>query len=985
MQIKDNYLNQAPVVYLLLIGVLFPFFSYAQLSKQHYIPPVPEIVFESAHLYISTPYENVQFTIKPIGQPSSSWVVGNLSNTNSYKMQVAISEIGANPWDFDPDHVFADKGFEVFANRDVYVSLRLRSENHAGSLVSKGVDGLGKSFRVGGMERQGENDFSFFYLMATKNNTIVNFNFDPALETFQSQAKLPETIVLDKNETYIAVFNGINNDLFIGTLIESKNNDIVVSSGSIVGSFSNEIIDSPYFFSGEEEIGYLSGSDMGIDQLISLSPIVDATEYLLIKGDSFNSIENALIIANEDNTLVFLNNNTVPISLNAGEHVFVEGNGFTNNPNTAIDYLHIQSTKNIYVFQGTGKKGNATGNPGGQQVHFYGANQGMFFVPPLSCTSVGDVESIARINEVDESSSFSGSLFILSSYASSVQVNEQDILSLNNVVFERGPIQTSTADYQIHRIDALVGDVSIVGSEELYVSYYNVNATATSGAFYSGFNLEPKIYPNLNLNNLGNCVDSSGQANVVLQLPNAEYYDFIKWQKQKDDGTWYNIFTGPTSDGSDYTPSSFGSYRVEVTIDCLSPNSIVYSSAIDVSICPNDSDKDGAVDNIDLDNDNDGVYDKIESLGNFDIDLTTNPPILLIDNPIPYDPPTLSKVITVGNGTFTPFNDGRFTSFLPPKQSNDDAIYFELSPIIPKSLQLSFGFANNQAPPDEENTYYTIRSVDPSESITLLDPDSEIEILIDDTYVVGIEQYSSSKIIFRFSSNAVGVPTSFQFFASKSSGLVFTHHNDSTIDSVFEGHIKVLNLDSFSDGDGLADAFDLDSDDDGCFDVIEAGYLDPDKDGKLKQAPLTIDDNTVSNRGLVIGHDYDSLPNDIDNNSVYDFQEPQSPAEISLNGDPVSIQVCEGEDAIFSVDTYTADAIFQWLINDDPINDGSNFSGTNTNSLTVTTNYELNGAEVKVLISRPTYACPVQSVDGVILTVDQSPETPTLEPIYTYC
>ena len=241
MQIKDNFLNQTPILYLVLIGLLFPFFSYAQLSKQHYIPPVPDLIFDSAHLYISTPHENVQFTIKPMGQPSSSWIVGTLSNTNSFKIEVAISEIGAKSWEFDPDHVFANKGFEVFANREVYVSLRLRANNHAGSLVSKGVDGLGKSFRVGGMERQGEDDYSFFSLMATKNNTIVNLSFDPALRTYISQNELPQTIVLDKNETYIAVFNGTHNDLFIGTHIESQNNDIVVNSGSILGSFSNEL------------------------------------------------------------------------------------------------------------------------------------------------------------------------------------------------------------------------------------------------------------------------------------------------------------------------------------------------------------------------------------------------------------------------------------------------------------------------------------------------------------------------------------------------------------------------------------------------------------------------------------------------------------------------------------------------------------------------------------------------------------------------
>ena len=97
------------------------------------------------------------------------------------------------------------------------------------------------------------------------------------------------------------------------------------------------------------------------------------------------------------------------------------------------------------------------------------------------------------------------------------------------------------------------------------------------------------------------------------------------------------------------------------------------------------------------------------------------------------------------------------------------------------------------------------------------------------------------------------------------------------------------------------------------------------------------------------------------------------------------MQVCEGEVATFSVDTPTADAIFQWVIDGAPIVDNATFSGTNTNSLTVTTDYGLNGAEVQVLISRPTYACPVGSIGGVVLTVSQIPDAPTLEPIYTYC
>ena len=61
--------------------------------------------------------------------------------------------------------------------------------------------------------------------------------------------------------------------------------------------------------------------------------------------------------------------------------------------------------------------------------------------------------------------------------------------------------------------------------------------------------------------------------------------------------------------------------------------------------------------------------------------------------------------------------------------------------------------------------------------------------------------------------------------------------------------VNIKNLSSFSDDDDFADSFDADSDGDGCSDVVEAG-LDPDSDGKVGTAPLTYDDNTVTNRGL---------------------------------------------------------------------------------------------------------------------------------------
>ena len=138
MQRKDNKFNITSFNYCVLVSVLIPFVAFGQLSKQHYLPPVPQYVYETAHLYISTPYDEVQFTIKPIGQPPSSWITSTVSNTNSYKIRLEYNQIGANPTEFNSSKIFENKGYEIIANREIYVSLRLKSTNHAGSLVSKG-------------------------------------------------------------------------------------------------------------------------------------------------------------------------------------------------------------------------------------------------------------------------------------------------------------------------------------------------------------------------------------------------------------------------------------------------------------------------------------------------------------------------------------------------------------------------------------------------------------------------------------------------------------------------------------------------------------------------------------------------------------------------------------------------------------------------------------------------------------------------------
>ena len=231
--------------------------------------------------------------------------------------------------------------------------------------------------------------------------------------------------------------------------------------------------------------------------------------------------------------------------------------------------MHIKSNNNIYVFQGTGEKYTQTQ----QGRHNYSANQSMFFVPPLNCASTGDVESIAKIEQVDDNTVFFGSLMVLSKAESDVTVNGQDINTLSSARIDV-PID-GVNQYQINRLDNLSGDVAVVGSDELYVSYYNVNQAASSGAFYSGFTLFPKIFPELTISQYGRCVNEDGTSNVVLKIPNPDGYDSIVWQKY-DGSNWVDL-QQQIGDGSEFTPTEIGDYRAVVDIQCLSPENILFS------------------------------------------------------------------------------------------------------------------------------------------------------------------------------------------------------------------------------------------------------------------------------------------------------------------------------------------------------------------------------------------------------------------------
>ena len=988
--------NTVPICFIAFV-LCMPTSLFGQLSKVHYIPPLPyfdtaanDDYFKSVYIYVSTPEPVANFSIRPLGSPASSWISASVTNNSSYSSALDRNIIGAIANDVTAQHIFENKGYKIVSDKEIYVSVRVRHDYHAGAIVSKGLDGLGTRFRVAGMERTTNNDMSFFSVVSTQNNNTISFEANGAPLT-SLNAALPTSVQLNKDEVFIASFYGNDVVANIGTLITSTK-EIVVNTGSLYGSFSNEIIDSPPL-TPQDEKNYFTGGDMGMDQLVSINPTVDATSYIIVKGDSFNSIENALIIADEDGTTIEINGNPYndPESgkntLNAGEHFFVEGTSYS--ATSPLQYMYITSNKNIYLFQGTGDK--FTQLNGRNNRHSYSANQGMFFVPPLNCASTGDVESIAQIDEVDGGSvssggAFAGSAFVLSKAGSTVTLNGAPIGPQAAAEIDI-PIEGVDA-YTIHRVNDITGDIAVVGSDELYVSYFNVNSAATSGAFYSGFTLEPKISPELTVGTLGSCLFEDGSSNVVFNIPNSAYdgFDEFKWQKKNiTTKLWENIFNSPTlKDPRNYTPKTTGQYRAAAVINCL-PNPARFSEPLVLGYCPADFDKDGVIDNLDEDNDNDGIHNSLESYGNIPVDFRDiNSPLIPV--PSGAEKTVITSVVDKKSATITGDATGQISTSFNPGTSDEASLAYRFDNHV--TLRITYAAASQHNISDKEA--FTLQSINENAPVTMLNPSGEllIDTNLDGIYESDVLEYSASSIQFSFNPS-VAYDGGYDFSFNKSSdtpadGIRFLHNvSNNTNTSTFNGYVELINYKKDSDGDGINDALSLDSDGDGCPDYIEAGFTDENNPVKFGSAVLSVESGTIRDDGTVAAHDYALPIGDYDSNGIYDFQEPGLIP--SFSSQPMATTVTEGSTASFTIDVANANS-FQWLMDGAPITNNATFNvSTDGKTLSVnTSDTSLDGKKFSILVKGESYLCTTSSSEA-LLNVLAIPSIPILNRVYSFC
>ena len=830
---------------------IFTFFyfnkSHAQLSKKHFIPPLTYAETgnanpENQYFYISTPSnKNVNYTIKQIGSPSNN-LTGIVTSTSPKEIPIGNGDSQLFVDSRQTSVVHNNKGYIIEANDVIYVSIRVLAGGgaQAGALVSKGASALGTTFRAGMFTNANAqtNYLNFISVMATEDNTKITFDDLPIgmiIKNYNSNSPITtskiENILLNEGESYVLATNSadneINKDGLIGTLITTDDDEkpIVVNTGSANGSFHDN-----------------TGRDYGIDQIVGADKI--GTDYIFVKGNGSDGWENILIVAHEDDTTISLKADGVIATIDKGEYYLIEGDEY----DPTNGNLFVKTSKPIFAYQGIGANNSE-------------ANQGLFFVPPLSCENRGKVDNIPNIESIG-TVDFTGGITIVTNKNATVNINSQPIANFTT----SGPFDVvGNANYVTYKVINLSGNISIDSSEELYCAYFNQNGSASSGSFYSGFPSSPEINFNTSVSSLGNCIP-----NITLQAANTDLFDGgIEWFF--DDGLGGGFVTTNITDTS-YKPTQPGNYQLVGKIICSSAP--YFSAEIPVSICPDDFDGDLIIDNFDIDIDNDGILNCDESLGNVTIKLVD------LDNAIALNPSTNVDVINfskftsdqVGNSIIGD-NSGNFTSTISPVV--DSKLQYELK----TSQNINFKFTQNKF---SDHTItdgeFFILKVNSNKNITLLDPDDQLLIynVAKDEFESGLTNITASVIQYKYKANTTGASSTFKFIASQVTQIDFKHQSSGiTSLSTFNGTIELTCFSLDSDGDGIENMFDIDSDNDGIPDIYEASSskiillnTDADLDG-LDDAFTGITTN--------IDTDNDNIPNyldlDADNDGIFDLVE----------------------------------------------------------------------------------------------------------------
>lgn len=505
---------------------------FAQLSDAHYLPPLKQqsnnkAIKEQA-IYLSTP-ETSSFPVQVfVGTSTTPLTTLTVSKTSPQTYFLGDGDNNVTlVTDMNTGKVLQTAGIRLVANsgKKFYVSYRGYSGAQAVSLTSKGKQALGTDFRWGGLSNDTSQSTATTSLgfMATEDNTVINLtDYDPGcVFRYENNAAGITSntlqITLQKHESFVveAVANQVsaNSNGWLGAKISSTKPIALSNGGLNVGISSSS-----------------NSRDAGIDQPVSVDKL--GKEYIFIRGYGSNDKEHAVIIATEDDTKVYVNGNTTPITtLDDGEYYEIYGNNYSSS--SVGGNLYVSTSKRVYAYQCVLGSNSF-------------ANISLNFIAPVNCLLPSVLDNIPDIRDIAGQNFTGGITLIASSNTPNANINITD--NSGTVTLPSPSTVPGNSAWKTFFIANLNGDVSVNSSGPIAVGYIATNGSRGVAGYYSGFDTVPNV--NLELTG-GGCLPGSAISIV------SGSFDAYQWY---NDGS---LISGATA--ATYTPLSTGNYFVSVT------------------------------------------------------------------------------------------------------------------------------------------------------------------------------------------------------------------------------------------------------------------------------------------------------------------------------------------------------------------------------------------------------------------------------------
>ncbi|SHL51926.1 T9SS type B sorting domain-containing protein [Chryseobacterium polytrichastri] len=519
--------------------ILYIFTStFAQLDREHWFAPMVDRTGNPnpyQKLYLSTN----RTTSFPVSIYNNNVLIGtvNISKNNPQKFDVLRDYIITTQQTdlFTP----TSKGLYLKAEFPFYVNLRFSVFNHAEIITSKGIPSTGKVFHAASAPITVSNFILNFMtsVLATEDNTTVTISGYKSTVQFSNGTtgvtNPTMTFTLNKGQSYIIDGNGTiagNFDGFIGSKIVSDK-PVNITNGNFNGQYAGN---------------YDSSSDILMDQAVPVERL--GNEFAIVKGNGSigANMEGAVVIATQDNTQIFVNNEIPPLAtLNTGQYFVIpdtkyqlQGSGHYN--------LYVRTSKNAYVYQLL-----AGDSASGSEV----ATGGFNFIPALNCYLPKQINELGFIDEnfVHSNANPLGILNIPTKLNLITERGAVVTVNGNTPLTSTGPFNmTGTNNWVTYGIPNTTGTITVVSSKAIMAGISAGSDAVGYGGFFAGFPTQPVILKS-----------GSGCAPGIVLTVDPLIYDSYQWYR--------NDVLIPGATASTYIPTQSGFYSCSVTMGSCAP------------------------------------------------------------------------------------------------------------------------------------------------------------------------------------------------------------------------------------------------------------------------------------------------------------------------------------------------------------------------------------------------------------------------------